>query len=104
MLLTGKAKEDFENTYSPISRSKIYEHALIIEWLDSVGYVVEISPMYWGGWNFAATICLSSGDRVIPNIIESTRQEATKQVIIKANQMYNERHEKTNSICKEIPK
>lgn len=94
MILTGKAKEDFlKYVYGQgledLLIRDISLNALIIDWLDSIGYVIEISTLYYYGWSFIATMRKPNGERVIPNIIENTRQEATKQAIIKANEIYN---------------
>jgi len=95
MILTGKALEDFlktqgvdEDTFIEFNFPREVE-SLIIEWFDSVGIVLEISTLYYDGWNFVATMSLPNGERLIPNIIEESRQEATRQAIIKANEIYN---------------
>lgn len=106
MILTRKAKEDFTDwCYSDIDRivmsvpelsyhkNKIVQYALIIEWLDSIGYVIEISTMYYDGWHFTPTLSLPNGDNIIPNMMKESRQEATLQVIIRANEIYNKRVE-----------
>lgn len=110
MILTGKAKEDFVKWYySDIDRiiisvpelcypkNEIIQQALIIEWFDSVGVSIEIgtcpngftdddTPIYYYDWKIYATYnCCESEEEF------EIRQEATKQAIIKANQIYNDR-------------
>lgn len=104
MILTGKAKEDFENQICNILRYKHKENitnekravdwinetnnliksAHIIEWLDSVKIFIEI---------------LKNDDLFIFNIkfksimfddnFYKTRQQATEEAIKKANEIYN---------------
>lgn len=93
MILTGKAKEDFleyldvEEKWFNEEYIPLFEHALIIEWFDSVGIYIEIVREDFGfGFN------VHRGNWRNPD--ESlghwkTRQEATKQAIIKVNQIYN---------------
>ena len=94
MILTGKAKEDFIKTKigNEISLFEsmlpIYNNALIIEWFDSVGIYVNAELDYlhivWfptinNDWNFE--------EREF-----GTRQEAIKEAIKKANEIYNEKY------------
>lgn len=78
-------------------------HALIIEWFDSVGYHIGIDPHIGGGVDvYYAKIVYR-----MPNFIDTwvyventmynpielhfeSRQQATKQAILKANEIYNE--------------
>ena len=96
MILTGKAKEDFYK-YINIEDYKLFDYvrkkyaneivlnALIIEWFDSVGIYVNAELDYlhivWfptinNDWNFE--------EREF-----ETRQEAIKEAIKKANEIYN---------------
>lgn len=93
MILTGKAKEGFENIYPLISRSEIYEHALIIEWFDSVGIYICIENHYR---NFGYKI-QDKGNVILYDhtFAIHSRQEATKQAISKASEIYNENKRKS---------
>lgn len=94
MKLTGKAKEDFnkwvydnDECYFTDASMKLYQHALIIEWFDSLGIYIEPFNEF-GDFGFS----IHKGD--YKNPIESighwkTRQEAIEQAIIKANEIYN---------------
>ena len=106
MILTGKAKEDFyyyvfnnikeqlfgdlQDVYDYIYSLPIsYNHALIIEWFDSVGIYVFIErATYVFKPNFIYRI------DVIDDLYEgyscATRKEATKEAILKCNTIYNE--------------
>lgn len=118
MILTGKAKEDFElwvnNTHDDngngqtgkrlfyiesiddykfintehyihnIGESMLY--ALIIEWLDSLGLIIIIdytNPFWY------AYIMEGVGSHSTDYNGFCSRQEATKQAILKANELYN---------------
>ena len=100
MILTGKAKESFIDYLDKTNQIKIekgilnlhwqdlpekYKNALIIEWFDSVGIYVNAELDYlhlvWfptinNNWNFEEHEF-------------ETRQEATKEAIKKANEIYN---------------
>lgn len=115
MILQDKAKEDFrkwvkENDY-PVSLwaledgliDKTVEYALIIEWLDSVGIYITIeSYLGGGGVVFYPQIeyrnenhvdvfdCPKWDDGV--QWYSTSRQEATKAAIEKANEIYNQSH------------
>jgi len=103
MILTGKALKDFENWLRE-THYKYYlsaygvnpdtcNYALIIEWLDSIGVYIEVGVwhrekniMYFG-WDisdFEGYLRISH-DRLKVN----NRQEATRQAIIKAREIYN---------------
>ena len=104
MILTGKAKEDFFKWLDnqgvngiDISNwefekfhllSNVSQNALIIEWFDSVGIYVNAELDYlhlvWfptinNNWNFEEHEF-------------ETRQEAIKEAIKKANEIYNEKN------------
>lgn len=90
MILTGKAKEDFTKWNGDRQfdmmlpfEYPVYLNALIIEWFDSVGIYVNAI-----GYNkhYFQPYC----NRLLHEKYE-TRQEATIQAIIKANEIYNER-------------
>jgi len=107
MILNGKAKEDFKkyiynirHMYDNSLTSQKY--ALIIEWFDSVGIYVNISPNYldherkYSEGDFKAIINFKDGRNTmgVDFPFEScfnpcNRQEATKQAILKANEIYN---------------
>lgn len=89
MMLTGKAKEDFEKWSGGDFHESYYHfiNTLIIEWLDSVGIYITISPRgkdnsvaYW----FNDEICSDIS-------FANNRQEAEKEAIKQANIIYNER-------------
>lgn len=96
MDLTGKAKYDFilwnaKNNYIvselAITQELLHEsviNALIIEWLDSVEIYIN-TPMTHVTDCFVIEINNSVYEEEY-----SSRQKATKQAIIKANQIYNE--------------
>lgn len=95
MILTGKAKEDFLKSTKQGNlvnvMADIYLHALIIEWFDSVGINLCITPIYiHGGLTFKSSV---DGMELLKEDLEfkKTRQEATKQAIIKSNEIYNGR-------------
>ncbi|WP_312312173.1 hypothetical protein [Empedobacter brevis] len=98
MELTGKAKEDFKKWF--IETKDLYDsfenelrlmsdtclNAHIIEWFDSVGIFVNTVRLE-GVWNYSFRFKHNRYQEYNFN----TRQEATEQSIIKANDIYNER-------------
>jgi len=90
MILTGKAKEDFGmwhfencNPFEYINwhlLSDNLKNQIIIEWFDSVDIYIELFKLNKFIWS-------------INNLYEEsgfeTRQQATEQAIIKANEIYN---------------
>ena len=91
MILTGKAKEDFKRWldeeydlhYYNI-QSDLYLNALIIEWFDSVGYIIII------GHNSLIKKFYYCIEKIFYDCgTQSTRQEATIEAIKKANELYN---------------
>lgn len=119
MILTGKAKKDFENGIIEILKQKYSEQifnndaaldwiynvndlilfAHIIEWFDSVGIYIFINrwvaPLREIEWYFIITnksgVHLNSHVSKESRIELDSRNEATKQAIKKANEIYNER-------------
>lgn len=108
MILTGKAKEDFEKWYlshirvnrkdynqfsdeqvlGKINRmDEVGKFAYILEWLDSVDIYILITE--YDGEHFWADINVRF--RLGYAIQKPTRQEATKAAILTANDLYNER-------------
>lgn len=100
MILTGKAKEDFidylwqskfnKDDYKEYedyidNQKESHTYADIIEWFDSVGIYIEI------------VLCCGLFDFIVDENISdvkigyTTREYATKQAIIKANKIYNDR-------------
>ena len=75
-----------------------FKNALIIEWLDSVGIYIELNrftlSLKFEFWHY--TISDKKGVHLnshLENKINTdSRQEAIKQAIIKANEIYNERN------------
>lgn len=101
MILTGKAKINFliwlgKQGVSGVDicnfemwhfddLSYSSQYAIIIEWLDNVGiYAVINHWIYVGRWSY------NVGHHHINTF--TSRQEATKQAILKANELYNEQH------------
>lgn len=109
MILTGKAKKDFFNYVYELGLQEllIYDvsyNAMVIEWFDSVGIYINVSPRYIGHdlkyslGDFYAVINFKDSTPTCSgfnynNIDDSiySRNEATKQAIIKANEIYNNR-------------
>lgn len=112
MALTGKAKEDFEIWYSRTesdmahnlqkelfySKAYIERYSYYLEWLDSVGIYIHIKR-FCQGLEFKEWYYIISDTRGVYlnehlsdcRIKDDCRQEATKQAILKANEIYNER-------------
>mgnify|MGYP000653321138 CR=1 FL=1 len=109
MILTGKAKEDFENyilnkelghdsevlisvynqetlfiNYNNVKETLL--NALIIEWFDSVGIIIT-SDYFELNKGFYSEILESNFE-----IIKPTRQEALAEAIKKANEIYNNKN------------
>lgn len=100
MLLTGKAKEDFlesfnkkcydsflefEDLFSKNKELSIIRNALIIEWFDSVGIYIGIVRFNVGSGYFEARVHYNGG----LYFTSISRIEATQKAIIKANEIYN---------------
>jgi len=92
MIINGKAKEDFKkyiynirHMYDNSLTSQKY--ALIIEWFDSVGIYICLENHYK---NFGYKI-QDKGNIVLYDHMFAihSRQEATKQAILKCNEIYN---------------
>ncbi|MDM1073673.1 hypothetical protein HX001_14380 [Empedobacter brevis] len=102
MILTAKAEEDYFDWLDnqgvngiDISNwefekfnllSKVSQNALIIEWFDSVGIYVNVVRLN-SIWNYSFWF----NHNRYQGYDFKTRQEATEQAIIKANEIYNER-------------
>ena len=117
MILTGKAKEEFFNWLDnqgvngiDISNwefekfhllSNVSQNSLIIEWFDSVGIYISINYVDFydefrnntGFETYVTNKGLSVKFRSV-----SIRQEAIKQAIKKANEIYNEKYVKFRRI------
>lgn len=109
MILTGKALKDFikwlykKHNLQPYNCfNDVILHATIIEWFDSISIFIHIEPNIGGGASvFYPEIIYRNKDFIdIHEKVENTkymptemyfdsRQEATKQAIIKANEIYN---------------
>lgn len=99
MILTRKAKEDFlhwnhhvkDDKHSNSARlgfaelNENLQNTIITEWFDSVGILIKIDPDIYSytGLSFYASV----NDELIDKLY--SRHEATKQEIIKANEIYN---------------
>jgi len=101
MILTGKALADFEAYYYSKPDyvgawellPKIYLHALIVEWFDTVRIHTSVFHS-WDNIDNDATFMykVESNDTIASNKISyTTRYEATEAALITANNMYNER-------------
>lgn len=100
MILTGKAKDDFSQSYNMSNfndYSETLKNTLIIEWFDSVG--IKILPCFGlSGWycevkdynnkEFGNYKCFLVVKNQVINDFE-TRQQATTEAIKKANEIYN---------------
>lgn len=130
MILTGKAKEDFEkwtqNTHDDCGNGQTGKrlfyiesiddykfiktehyihnigdsmlHALIIEWFDSVGIYITIEGVFdrMLGYHRGYEVHIYQDGKQPISLFDNEdvfniRQEAAKQAIIKANQVYNDR-------------
>ena len=98
MILTGKTKEDFSYNYNMSDfngYSETLQNALIIEWFDSVGIYISINYVDFydefkndtGFETYVTNKGLSVKFRIVSN-----RQEAIKQAIEKANEIYNNKN------------
>lgn len=98
MILTGKANKDYEvwlyenhTNYWRLAWGKLPESAqmaMIIEWLDSVGIYISL---YHHPISLGVSYNINIHERRIYGKVSGNRQEATKQAIIKANELYNGR-------------
>lgn len=95
MILTGKTKEDFLNYYGTGENyftktlTDVEKYANIIDWFDSVG--IYINTVYYPESLYFKCF-VDNGDTCHFINSEKTRQEAIKQAILKANEIYNEEH------------
>lgn len=95
MILTEKTKEDFLNWVGLTedmylcSHSKIEIEYMQIEWFDSVGIYITVDNHYK---LFNYKIQYRGNIMLYDDFLAiNSRQEATKQAIIKANEIYNNR-------------
>lgn len=88
MKLTNQALKDSRN-FKPESISQTCVNAITVEWFDSVGIFIDIKSKFGISKNkqiFSFSVKgSSSGFKYL------SRQEATKEAIIKANNIYNEK-------------
>ena len=97
MILNGKAKEDFkewvfENYYFQDLNVLYPLHlidTLIIEFFDSVGIYIEIHYSRILGDKFLCIVNTEANYKLTS--YQDSRQQATEQAIIKANEIYNAR-------------
>lgn len=113
MILTGKAKRRFLKWLKTRVNSILHEIdkidfwfslqdesfklSLIVEWLESVGIFIDSLHSY--SFDDTLEYCVKVNNIYITHGIKNkpinrfkSRQEATKQAIFKANEIYNERH------------
>lgn len=111
MILTGKAKDDFETGIIEILKQKYNEeiknipsaisfinkgndlikYPHIIEWFDSIGVYIEVSTSNLNIGQFDYTLRDDKRTLMEKSLkFFEDRNEATKQAIIHANQLYNE--------------
>lgn len=98
-LITGKAKEEFlkhENQpeawlkIMQMSKSDTVLNALIIDWLDSVGIVLDMQLVNVHIKTFEVEIVFTYRDMPSVNLgIHKTRHQATQEAIKKAVEIYN---------------
>lgn len=101
MILTGKAKDDFLK-WVALNRNILadyHENHVIsdmVDWLDSVGLYINITPHIGGGADVFYSELIWRDENFIDRYEEinfgehlNTRQEAYKQAIIKATEIYN---------------
>lgn len=103
-MLTGKAKEDFDNwAFERLSKvailpkktlldgfystDLIFQFAYAIEWFDSVSIVIGINNEYYDGYYFYWEINIAKAERSESGF--ETRLEATKDAIKRAVEIYN---------------
>ena len=107
MILTGKAKEDFFNWLDNQgvngidisnwefekfhSLSNVSKNSLIIEWFDSVKLFIEISFFNDDYWTYNVYTDHVILEKEQANICQN-REDAIKQAIVKANNIYNEKY------------
>jgi len=122
MQLTGKCKEDFLNYYWDVkikplpmtmckkedlelffdSISEIFQHALIIEWLDTLGiYILPYreNELFYCELQFSKTTAEKSGKNWILTNTRISRNESISNSIKEVNEIYNEKeltHQKIN--------
>lgn len=103
MILTDKCKEDFLTHNNITEQNLLFGYSereinsLIIEFFDSVGIIILLKrfahKLEFSDWYFIIT---NKQGVHLNNYLENrvnvdSRQEATKQAIIKANEIYNEK-------------
>ena len=100
MILTGKAKEAFlkHSIGKEIALFEamlpIYQHALIIEWLDSVGIITEVIATYYDGWTFLPVVYDNFANKHDIDFDYDSRQQATEKAIERAVEIYLKSYEK----------
>lgn len=84
-MLTGKAKQDFENTLKNInefySLSKPYQNRKVIEFFNSNGVILTFRQAKLGG-----CMCYFSNEF---KVMGFNAQECKENSIVKANEIYN---------------
>lgn len=102
MILNGKCKEDFEKWYNgnfldyhfydSLDWEELIvtlQHALIIDFFDSVGINIYAKPRFhFGGLSFDGIIDGMEISKIETEYFKS-RQQATEKAIEKANEIYN---------------
>lgn len=97
MILTGKCREAFlgwsmytEETFD--LTQELFQHALIIDFFDSVGIYTSVLPTY-NHFNrfFYAASGIDFKD-VVYKVCDGDRTKATTEAIIKANEIFNNRN------------
>lgn len=104
-MLTDKALTDFnkwlENNYDLIIKDVcnlsdfknclpwVCEYALMVEWFDTVGINVNVTPVIYRNWGAVKFLHGIIAYKNNTYDAQSNRQEATKQALIMANGIYN---------------
>lgn len=97
MILTGKAKEDFLNWVNLTEDMFLCAYSereitsLIVDWFDSVGIYIAIKKSVDIFWLYNIKINSTGVYISALELMQKTRQQATEQAIIKANDIYNEK-------------
>ena len=98
MILNGKSEVDFikwasynygEDSGDLTMLREVYRNALIIEFFDSVGIYIEIHYSRILGDKFLCIVNTEANYNLTS--YQDSRQQATEQAIIKANEIHNAR-------------
>lgn len=96
MILTGKAKKDFLNYVYGLGLQEllVYDvsyNAMVIEWLDSVGIILEIGVYSQDDNSIVFSYTIYGKKSHETNEHYPTRRQATEAAIKESNEIYNSR-------------